>query len=53
MNEAFRSEPDSIGPMQAPVSAYYGAQTARGIENFPISRLRFPPSFIPSRALLQ
>ncbi|HZM05903.1 MAG TPA: class II fumarate hydratase [Candidatus Saccharimonadales bacterium] len=53
MNEAFRSESDSMGPMQVPASAYYGAQTARGIENFPISRLRFPRSFIRAMGLIK
>jgi fumarate hydratase class II len=53
MNEAFRSESDSMGPMQVPASAYYGAQTARAIENFPISRLRFPRSFIRAMGLIK
>lgn len=41
-----RIEKDSMGEMPVPSTAYYGAQTARAIENFPISGLRFPPSFI-------
>jgi fumarate hydratase class II len=53
MNDKFRSESDSMGPMQVPVSAYYGAQTARAIENFPISNLRFPRSFIRALGLIK
>jgi fumarate hydratase, class II len=41
-----RTERDSMGEMDVPASAYYGAQTARAIENFPISDLRFHRRFI-------
>jgi len=41
-----RSERDSMGEMQVPVNAMYGAQTARALENFPVSGLRFPRVFI-------
>jgi fumarate hydratase, class II len=41
-----RLERDSMGEMVVPANAYYGAQTARAVENFPISGLRFPRSFI-------
>ncbi len=41
-----RIEKDSMGEMQVPASAYYGAQTARALENFPISSLRFSRRFI-------
>src|SRR3989454_1260768 len=41
-----RIERDSMGEMIVPADAYYGAQTARAVENFPISGLRFPRSFI-------
>jgi fumarate hydratase class II len=37
----FRIEKDSLGEMRVPANAYYGAQTARAAENFPISNLRF------------
>jgi fumarate hydratase class II len=53
MNEAFRTETDSMGPMQVPASAYYGAQTARAVENFPISDLRFPRRFIRALGLIK
>lgn len=42
----FRTERDSMGEMQVPVSAYYGAQTQRAVENFPISGIRFPRPLI-------
>jgi fumarate hydratase, class II len=35
-----------MGSMRVPATAYYGAQTARAVENFPISQWRFPRSFI-------
>ena len=34
---AYRVEEDSIGAKKVPVSAYYGVQSLRGAENFPIS----------------
>ena len=46
-----RVERDSMGEMQVPVDAYYGASTQRAVLNFPISDLRFPREFI--RALGQ
>ena len=42
-----------MGPMQVPAGAYYGAQTARAVENFPISNLRFPRSFIRALGLIK
>ncbi|HEY3331457.1 MAG TPA: class II fumarate hydratase [Capsulimonadaceae bacterium] len=41
-----RTEKDSMGEFQVPSEAYYGAQTARAVDNFPISGLRFPRPFI-------
>ena len=41
-----RVERDSMGELHVPADAYYGAQTMRAVLNFPISRLRFPRSFI-------
>ena len=46
-----RTERDSMGEMQVPINAYYGASTQRAVLNFPISDLRFPRQFI--RALGQ
>jgi fumarate hydratase, class II len=42
----FRIEKDSMGEMRVPANAYYGASTARAVENFPISPLRFSRRFI-------
>src|SRR5215212_8181480 len=33
----FRTEHDSMGDVKVPAQAYYGAQTQRAVENFPIS----------------
>ena len=43
---ATRMERDTMGELAVPAAAYYGVQTARAVENFPISDLRFPRSFI-------
>ncbi|HET7036894.1 MAG TPA: lyase family protein, partial [Thermomicrobiaceae bacterium] len=51
--EQFRTERDSMGEMQVPASARYGASTARAVENFPISDLRFPPEFIRALGLIK
>src|SRR5437667_334010 len=49
--EETRIERDSMGEMQVPAHAYWGASTHRAVLNFPISDLRFPRQFI--RALGQ
>src|SRR5512142_2346960 len=41
-----RVERDTLGEVTVPASALYGAQTARAIENFPISGLRAHPAFV-------
>ena len=48
-----RTERDSMGPMEVPADAYYGASTRRAQLNFPISDLRFPSSFIRALALIK
>lgn len=48
-----RIEVDSLGSVKVPAGALYGAQTARAIENYPISGLRAHPIFIRSYALLK
>ena len=48
-----RLEHDSIGDMSVPEQALYGAQTARAIENFPISGVRFQRSFVKALALIK
>ena len=54
MNEqTFRIESDSMGEVRVPASAYYGAQTQRAVQNFPISGLRFPREFIRALGLIK
>src|SRR5256714_6608996 len=53
MIPGFRTERDSMGEMQIPDDVYYGAQTARAVENFPISGLRFSRRFIAGLGLIK
>ena len=48
-----RTERDSLGEVQVPASAYYGAQTQRALENFPVSGLRFPRRFIGALGMIK
>jgi fumarate hydratase class II len=48
-----RIETDSLGEVEVPQSAYYGAQTQRAVANFPISGIRFPRAFIWSLGLIK
>src|ERR1700733_13952113 len=51
--EVTRSERDSMGSMEVPADAYYGASTQRAVLNFPISDLRFSRSFIRALSLIK
>jgi fumarate hydratase class II len=51
--QEFRIERDTMGEMKVPRGAYYGAQTARAVENFPISTLRFSRAFIRALAWIK
>src|SRR5215218_10596070 len=51
--QQFRTEKDSMGEMKVPADAYYGAQTGRAVENFPISDLRFSRRFIAAMGLIK
>jgi len=53
MPDNMRTEKDSMGEMQVPADAYYGAQTGRAVENFPISGLRFNRRFIAAMGLVK
>ena len=53
MHQPFRVETDSMGEMRVPSDALYGAQTARAVENFPISGLRFPRALIRAIGLVK
>ena len=46
MSEDYRTERDSLGEMQVPTDAYWGAQTQRAVENFPISEETFGRRFV-------
>ena len=46
MPEETRIETDSLGEMAVPADAYWGAQTQRAVENFPISGLTFGRRFV-------
>jgi aspartate ammonia-lyase len=48
-----RIEKDSLGEMEVPASAYYGAQTARALQNFPISGLKPHPAFVWSVVIIK
>ena len=49
----YRTETDSMGSIQVPKDRYYGAQTQRSIENFPIGNLHFPLVFIKAIATIK
>ncbi|WKZ83359.1 MAG: class II fumarate hydratase [Acidimicrobiia bacterium] len=48
-----RIERDSMGEMQVPDDAYYGASTQRAVENFPISNLRLPRRVVAALGLVK
>lgn len=50
---AFRVERDSMGELQVPAEALWGAQTQRAAQNFPISGYRMPRGFIRAVALIK
>src|SRR5436190_24120577 len=49
----FRIEKDSMGDVRVPAQAYYGAQTQRAVENFPISGWNLPPALIRALGLVK
>ncbi len=49
----YRVESDSMGKMKVPSDAYYGAQTARAVENFPVSGRTLPREFIRAMGLVK
>jgi len=48
-----RIEKDSLGEIAVPADAYYGAQTQRAIDNFPISGIRFNRGFVQALGLVK
>jgi aspartate ammonia-lyase len=53
MSTATRSEKDSIGPKDIPAHVYYGVQTARAVENYPISGMRAHPTLIKAFGMVK
>ncbi len=49
----FRIEHDSLGELSVPSDAYYGIQTQRAVENFPVSGLRQHPDLITATVLVK
>src|SRR5678810_415457 len=52
-NPAYRVEHDSMGELQVPADALWGAQTQRAVENFPISGRPMPRGFIRALGLIK
>src|SRR2546429_8334972 len=49
----YRTERDPLGELKVPADAYYGVQTARAVENFPISGLRAPADLVTATILVK
>ncbi|MDH3238792.1 MAG: lyase family protein, partial [Deltaproteobacteria bacterium] len=49
----FRMEKDSMGEVRVPAKAYYGAQTQRASENFPVSGVRMPLPVVHAAAMIK
>src|SRR3954447_4720946 len=49
----YRIERDPLGELQVPAAAYYGVQTARAVENFPISGLRAAADLVTATVLIK
>ncbi len=52
-DKSFRTERDSMGELQVPQDALWGAQTQRAVDNFPISGLPMPRQFIAALGLVK
>ena len=52
-DKTFRTEHDSMGELQVPADALWGAQTQRAADNFPISGMRMPRQFIAALGLVK
>src|SRR5438874_9526365 len=50
---ATRQEKDSIGLKDIPAHVYYGVQTARAVENYPISGMRAHPTLIKAFGMVK
>jgi len=52
-DKGYRTERDSMGELQVPENALWGAQTQRAVDNFPISGLTMPRAFIRALGLVK
>ena len=52
-SQQFRQEKDSIGVKEIPADVYYGVQTARAVENYPISGMRAHPTLIAAFGMVK
>lgn len=52
-DKAFRIEKDSMGELQVPEDALWGAQTQRAVDNFPISGIPMPRQFVAALGLVK
>jgi fumarate hydratase class II len=49
----YRTERDPLGELRVPAHAYYGVQTMRAVENFPISGMTAPPELVVATVLIK
>ncbi|MFD1587501.1 class II fumarate hydratase [Halorientalis brevis] len=52
-DDDYRTERDSLGEMQVPADAYWGAQTQRAVENFPVSGITFGRRFVRALGIVK
>src|SRR5436305_13531681 len=53
MAKGFRTERDPLGELDVPEDAYFGVQTQRAVDNFPISGLRAPSDLVTATILVK
>ena len=51
--KSFRTVQDSMGELEVPADALWGAQTQRAVNNFPISGMAMPRQFIAALGLVK
>ncbi|MEA3367815.1 MAG: lyase family protein, partial [Planctomycetota bacterium] len=52
-DDAYRVESDTLGEVRVPAGAYWGAQTQRAVENFPVSGLRAHPALVRAQVMVK
>jgi len=53
MSQKFRTEKDTFGPIEVPTDKYWGAQTQRSLQNFPIGDRRIPKPVIRALGIIK